>query len=155
TGVQTCALPIFTRLFGSSPDTRPRPLRGLDVSDSVDARGFPQVLVADTSRHQIAVPSIVDDAGIVDQDRVSAWTRQVAGLSRLRATFACDSTTAAAPLLGGVFAAADKTERKDATELASTLAVDAPALYDAAGLASLPARPARESEVAGRSGHLR
>ena len=141
-------------LFGSTPDTRPRPLRGLEVSEAVDARGFPQALVTDASRHQIAVASLVDDAGIVEQERVSAWTRQVAGLDRLLAGFACDSTTSAPPLLGGVFSAADKTERSDLTELASIVAVDAPTLYDAAALAGLPARPARESEIAGRCGHV-
>lgn len=142
------------RLLGRTPDTRPRPLRDLEVSEAVDARGFAQALVTDSKCRQIAVPSIVDSAGIVEPDRVSAWTRQVAGLDRLRATFVCDSTTSAAPLVGGLFTAADKTERKDVTELAAALAVDAPALYDAAGLAGLPARPAREAEISGRCGHL-
>lgn len=144
----------FKQLFGGTLDTRPRPLRGLDVTESVDARGFPQVLVTDSSRHQIAMPSLVDAAGIVESDRVSAWTRQVAGLDRLRATFVCDGTSSAPPLVGGLFAAEGKAERKDLTELASALAVEAPGLYDAAGLAGLPARPAREVEVAGRCGQL-
>lgn len=144
----------FKQLFGGISDSRPRPLRGLDVTESVDARGFPQMLATDSSRHQIAVPSLVDASGIVEPDRVSAWTRQVAGLDRLRATFVCDGTSSAQPLVGGLFVAAGKAERKDLTELASALAVDAPGLYDAAGLAGLPARPAREVEVAGRCGQL-
>lgn len=144
----------FKQLFGGAMDTRPRPLRGLDVTESVDARGFPQVLVTDSSRLQIAVPSLVDASGIVEPDRVNAWTRQVSGLDRLRATFVCDGTSSAPPLVGGLFAAEGKAERKDLTELASALAVDAPGLYDAAGLAGLPARPAREVEVAGRCGQL-
>lgn len=141
-------------LFRSTPDTRPQPLRGLEVSEAVDARGFAQVLVTDVVRRQIAAGSIVDDAGIVEPSRVQAWTRAVTGLDRLRATYVCDSTTSAAPLLGGVFAAADKVERKDITELASVVAVDGPALYDAAMLAGLPARPVLDSEIAGRCGHL-
>lgn len=145
---------ILKSLLGSRPDTRPRPLRGLAVSEAVDARGFAQVLLTDAGRHQIAAPSIVDDAGIVAPGRVSAWTRQVAGIDRLRATYVCDSTTSVAPLLGGLFSAADKTERKDLTELASVVAVDAPTLYDAAAPWGLAARPARESEVAARCGHL-
>lgn len=142
------------QLFGSTPDTRPRPLRGLDVSEAVDARGFPQMLVTDTRRRQIAAASLVDDAGIVEPERVNAWTRQVAGLDRLRATYVCDSTTSSAPLVGGLFAASGKAERSDLSELASALAVDAPALYDAASLAGLPARPAREHELAARCSHL-
>lgn len=142
------------QLLGRGSDTRPRPLRGLDVTESVDARGFPQMLIADSSKHQIAVPSLVDASGIVEPGLVSAWTRQVAGLDRLRATFVCDSTSAAQPLVGGLFAAEGKAERKDLTELASALAVEAPGLYDAAGLAGLPARPAREVEVAARCGQL-
>ena len=145
---------MIDRLLRLIRGSRPTPFRELQVSESLDARGFAQVVVTGPGRHQIAVPSVVDDSGIVEPERVSAWTRQVSGLPRLRATFACDSTTSAAPLLGGVFAAADKTERKDLSELASVVAVDAPGLYDAAAVAALPARPAVESELAGRCGHL-
>ncbi|GLB65121.1 hypothetical protein NCCP2495_30010 [Dietzia sp. NCCP-2495] len=130
------------------------PLRDLSVSETVDARGFPQAHMTDAKRHQLAVANLVDGSGVVEPDRISAWTRQVAGLDRLRVSFACDSTTSAPPLLGGLFSAQTKAERKDLTELASIVAVDAPALYDAAALAGLPARPARESDVAGRCGHL-
>ncbi|MFJ5872873.1 hypothetical protein ACIQD2_17215, partial [Dietzia maris] len=58
------------------------PLHDLSVSETVDARGFPQVLFTDSSRHQLAVANLVDGSGVVEPDRISAWTRQVAGLDR-------------------------------------------------------------------------
>lgn len=142
------------KLFGTTTFTGPRALHGLEVSEAMDVRGFTQALITDRARHQITVPSIVDDAGPVEPERVRAWNRQVAGLDRLLATFACDGTGSIPPLVGGVFTAATKAERKDLSELAAAVAVDAPALYDAAGRAGLPARPIREVELAARCGHV-
>lgn len=142
---------IFT---GQQPDTRPRPLRGIQVTERMDARGFPQLMITDARRGQATTLSVVDDSGPVDSDRVRAWNQAVASTPRLRAALVCDSTTATPPVLGGIFAAETKTERKDLSELEAALLVDAPALYDAAAVAGLPARPATDSEVAARCGYL-
>ena len=141
-------------LFRSEQDTRPRPLRGLDVGERIDARGFDQVTITDTRLRQITAVNVADEAGVVDGERVQAWNKQIARTPRLLAGFVCDGTATVAPLLGGVFSPRGKTEQKDLRELDAALALEAPELYDSAALAGLPARPASHGELAMRCGRL-
>lgn len=142
-------------LFGGGrKDTRPRPVRGLEIAEQVDARGFEQVLISDTRRRQVTAIDVVDGGGLVTDAAVRAWNWQMSSAPRLRTAFVCDGTTGAAPLLGSVFAAETTTERKDLSELRTAVVLGAAERAGAASAAGLSARPATEAELAGRCGHV-
>ncbi|MGP9725370.1 hypothetical protein ACT3SZ_15275 [Corynebacterium sp. AOP40-9SA-29] len=133
-------------------DTRPTALRGLNVDTRIDARGFEQVMLTDVARRQISISSAVADEVLLDEATVNRWNARVAETERMLVTFAADSTNPdARPLLGAVFRAAGKAERKDLTELATWLTINGPRIYDTASDVGLDATPVNEADLTDRS----
>lgn len=134
----------------------PRLLRTITPIEVRDLDGYYVGFLSDASYAQATMVSRVLDAETVTTAGLATWEASLVGMETLLATVATVTVAKEdiAWSLSATMTAADKTERKDPSELATRLAMTSPAIYRRAGDCGFPARPLSIAEVTSYSQHL-